>query len=139
MTMRTPPPGDQDSGAPLVARPAFAGFPSPADDFVEKRIDLNEHLIRHKEATFFLRVRGDCMAPLGIRDGDLLVVDRSLTAKHGDVVVAAIEGRLAVKQLWRGDDHCILRTANPRTPDVRIARELDLVLWGVVSWSIHRL
>lgn len=126
-------------GLPLLARAAFAGFPSPAEDFVEKRIDLNECLVRHKEATFFLRVQGDCMARLGISDGDLLVVDRSLSPKHGNVVVAVVEGQLMVKQLLQWDGQCILRAASPKSPDVAISPQTDLVIWGVVCWSIHRL
>lgn len=124
---------------PPLARAAFTGFPSPAEDFVEKRIDLNESLVRHKEATFFLRVQGDCMAQFGIGNGDLLVVDRSLSPKHGDVVVAVLEGQLMIKQLLHRDGQCILRAASPKSPDLTISPQADLVIWGVVCWSIHRL
>lgn len=127
------------TGLPLLARAAFAGFPSPAEDFIEKHIDLNEYLVRHKEATFFLRVQGDCMIELGICNGDLLIVDRSLPAKHRDIVVAVVDGELTVKQLLLGEGQCILRAANPRSADVAISPQRELVLWGVVCWSIHRV
>jgi len=75
---------------PLFASPISAGFPSPADDYVEKKLDLNDHLIRNRQATFFLRVSGDSMIGAGIHNGDLLIVDRSLTAGHRKVVVAIV-------------------------------------------------
>ncbi|MBU6323002.1 MAG: translesion error-prone DNA polymerase V autoproteolytic subunit, partial [Burkholderiales bacterium] len=81
---------------PLIAGRAPAGFPSPAADHYDKRLDLNEHLVLHPEATFFLRVKGDSMIGAGIHDGDLLVVDRSLEPSHGRVVIAALDGELTV-------------------------------------------
>src|SRR4051812_27977846 len=95
-----------DPEAPLWSLPLMlcsvpAGFPSPADDFIEQRLDLTSHLVRNPEATFFVRAKGDSMTDIGIQDGALLVVDRSLEACNGRVVVAVVEGALAVKRLRR--------------------------------------
>lgn len=117
---------------------AFAGFPSPAEDFAEKGIDLNEILISHKEATFFLRVQGDAMAAWGIRDRDLLIVDRSLPVKSGSIVVAVIDGTLTVRQIERRDRDCILRACDGYSKrDQKVTSEQTLIIWGVVCWSIH--
>jgi len=116
-----------------------AGFPSPADDYADERIDLNHHLIRHKEATFFLRVQGDSMLGAGIHDGDLLIVDRALTATDGKVVIAALDGELTVKRLSvRGETVCLV-PENPAYPIIEVTREQDLVIWGVVTNVIHGL
>ena len=88
-------------GIPLYLCPIQAGFPSPADDFMDGRLDLHRHLVRNEAATFFLHVTGDSMLGAGIHDGDLLVVDRSVTADSGRVVIAALDGELTVKRLLR--------------------------------------
>ena len=116
-----------------------AGFPSPADDYVEQRISLDEHLIRHRESTFFMRVAGDSMRGLGIFDGDLLVVDRALPAAHGCVVIAVLDGEFTVKQLLHTPDGQVLRAAHPGYPDILIKPEQDFSIWGVVSWNIHKV
>lgn len=144
----------------LLARAVPAGFPSPADDYIESRISLDEHLVRHREATFFLRVEGDSMRDLGILDGDLLVVDRALAPVDGCVVIAVIDGEFTVKQFsrrsaphaagsgapapgWRGAGDTgggiVLKAANPAYPDIEITSGRELVLWGVVRWAIHRV
>lgn len=131
-------PDEPENEAHLTKRPAFAGFPSPAEDFAERGIDLNEILVPHKEATFFLRVRGDAMAAWGIRDRDLLIVDRSLAVKSGSIVVAVVDGRLTVRQIERRDHHCVLRASDGRAKSAqKITSERELVIWGVVCWSIH--
>ena len=89
---------------PLLESQAMAGFPSPADDHMERRLDLNEHLIRNPVSTFFLRVEGDSMAGAGILSGDLIVVDKAAPARAGAVVVAELEGEFTVKRLDRGGD-----------------------------------
>jgi DNA polymerase V len=125
---------------PLLARPVPAGFPSPADDYAEGRISLDAHLVRHKEATFFLRVEGDSMRELGILDGDLLVVDRSIAAAPGSVVIAVVDGDFTVKQLGRrAGGGWLLRAANPAYPDIEIAEGKELTVWGVVRWAIHKV
>ncbi|MFZ5524215.1 MAG: LexA family protein [Pseudomonadota bacterium] len=116
-----------------------AGFPSPADDYVEQRISLDEHLIRHRESTFFMRVSGESMRGLGIFDGDLLVVDRALPAVHGRVVIAVLDGEFTVKQLLHTAEGQVLRAAHPDYPDTLIKPEQDFSVWGVVSWNVHKL
>jgi len=129
------PPGEW----PVFASTIAAGFPSPADDYIESRIDLNEYLIQHKEATFFLRVRGDSMRELGILNNDLLVVDRSLPVNDGNIVIATIDGEFTVKQLFNSQKGCVLKAANPEYKDIIVNSENDLEVWGVVRWAIHKL
>jgi len=116
-----------------------AGFPSPADDYIEGRLSLDDHLVQHKESTFFMRVAGDSMVGLGIFDGDLLIVDRAMPATHGSVVIAVVDGEFTVKQLIN-TEHCqLLRAAHPDYPDVHIRPEQDLSIWGVVQWNVHKV
>jgi DNA polymerase V len=128
--------------APRLARPLFlfrvpAGFPSPAEDYVEGSLDLNEHLIQHKEATFFVRVRGDSMAGAGICNGDLLVVDRAREAGDGDIVIAVVDGELTVKRLYRQGGHLLLLPENPCYHPIEFKDGQELTVWGVVTSSIH--
>ena len=124
---------------PVFTSAIAAGFPSPADDYIESRIDLNEYLVQHKEATFFLRVRGDSMTGLGILNDDLLVVDRSLPVEDGNIVIAAIDGEFTVKQLVHDRKGYTLKSANPAYRDIIVDPEGDLEVWGVVRWAIHKL
>jgi DNA polymerase V len=114
-----------------------AGFPSPADDYVEKSLDLNELLIKRPAATFFVRVEGDSMLGAGIHPDDILVVDRSLPADAGKIVVCALNGELTVKRLAREDQQWRLVAANPDYPDIMIHEGLEAIIWGVVTASIH--
>ncbi len=123
----------------LLRKAVPAGFPSPADDYVERRLSLDEHLIQHRESTFFMRVAGHSMRDLGIFDGDLLVVDRSVPAAHGCVVVAVIDGEFTVKQLLYTPQGKLLRAAHPDYPDVAVTAEHDFSIWGVVQWNVHRV
>lgn len=122
----------------LLCKPVPAGFPSPADDYVQQRLSLDEHLIQHKESTFFMRVSGDSMRGLGIFDGDLLVVDRSVPATHGCVVVAVVNGEFTVKQLLHTPQDKVLRAAHPDYSDMPIKPEQDFSIWGVVTWNVHK-
>ena len=122
----------------LLRRAVPAGFPSPADDYVEQSISLDEHMIEHRESTFFMRVAGDSMRGRGIFDGDLLVVDRALPAVHGCVVIAVVDGEFTVKQLLHTPDGQVLRAAHPDYPDMHILPEQDFSIWGVVNWNIHK-
>ena len=124
---------------PLFGHKIAAGFPSPADDYVEDRIDLNQHLIRHKEATFFLRVKGDSMLGAGIHNGDLLVVDRALEPVDGKIVIAVLDGELTVKRLERRAGQIRLMPENPAFTPIVVNNEQDLVIWGVVTNVIHGL
>jgi len=122
---------------PLFSYRIAAGFPSPADDYVEERIDLNRHLIRHKEATFFLRVQGDSMINAGIHDGDMLIVDRAIEPVSGKIVIAALDGELTVKRLSTSRGMVRLLPENPDYPVIEIGTEQELVIWGVVIHVIH--
>jgi len=124
---------------PLFGHKIAAGFPSPADDYVEDRIDLNQHLIRHKEATFFLRVQGDSMLGAGIHNGDLLVVDRALEPVDGKIVIAVLDGELTVKRLERRAGQVRLMPENVAFAPIVVNNEQDLVIWGVVTNVIHGL
>jgi DNA polymerase V len=115
-----------------------AGFPSPADDYIEGKLDLNRHLIKHPAATFFVRVTGD-MTGAGIHSGDLLIVDRSLEAVDGNVVVAALDGELTVKRLHRRDKTLRLLPANMNYQPIEIQDQQSFEIWGVVTNVIHAL
>jgi DNA polymerase V len=116
-----------------------AGFPSPAADFVEDRLNLDEHLIEHREATFFVRVTGQSMTGFGIHDGDLLVVDRAVNAEDRSVVIAVVDGEFTVKQLCRIPDGVLLRSSGKGHGDILVGPDQDLTVWGVVRWAIHRV
>lgn len=123
---------------PLFSHPVRAGFPSPADDYVADKLDLNEHLISRKEATFMLRVQGDSMVGVGIQDGDLLIVDKSLTATHGSVVVATVDGEFTVKTLEKNRGYLRLLPANPDFEPIEFKDGQELQVWGVVTSVIHQ-
>ena len=118
---------------PLMSHSVRAGFPSPADDYVEKLIDLNEELIQHREATFFLRVRGHSMVRAGIDDGDELIVDRAITPEHGRIVVAAVDGELTVKRFYQRNGVVKLVAESPQFPDIELKNGQEMVIWGVVT------
>jgi DNA polymerase V len=110
-----------------------------ANGHAHRGINVNEHLIRYHDSTFFMRVAGDSMCGLGIFDGDLLVVDRTLPATHGCVVIAVLDGEFTVKQYLHGASGQILRAAHPAYPDTVVRPDQDFSVWGVVSWSGRRL
>lgn len=122
---------------PLYASKVAAGFPSPADDYLEGTLDLNEHLVRNPAATFFVRVSGDSMIGSGIFPDDILIVDRSLEAKSGDVVIAVLDNELTVKQYHRQDGTVELRPDNPAYEPIHISGDMELHIWGVVKHVIH--
>jgi len=116
-----------------------AGFPSPADDYVEGTLDLNDHFIRHPAATFFVRVAGESMLGAGIHPGDILIVDRALEPADGRVVIAILDGELTVKRLYRQNGQVALEAENPEFPTIEIGNLQDLEIWGVVTNVIHAL
>ena len=116
-----------------------AGFPSPAADHARKRIDLNEHLIRNKEATFIFRVKGDSMTGIGIYEGDELLVDRSIEPKHGNIVLAVLNGEFTVKRLHRRGGVVKLVPENPIYPPIVLKDGEELTIWGVVTRNLHKL
>ena len=124
---------------PLFLSGVSAGFPSPADDYLDRKLDLNEHLIKNPAATFFVRVAGDSMAGAGINDDDILVVDRSLEPASGNIVIAVMNGELTVKRLLNKNGNCRLVAENPHYPALEITEETPLEIWGVVTYAIHRL
>ncbi len=120
---------------PLFSSAVSAGFPSPADDFIDVPLDLNEHLIRHPSATFYARAQGSSMVGMGIFSGDLLVVDRAVEPRHGDIVIAAVDGELTCKILDLRER--MLRSANIKFPPIPLREDLELVVEGVVIHSIR--
>lgn len=115
-----------------------AGFPSPADDYAEHSLDLNELMVKHPAATFFVRVEGDSMVGAGIQSGDILVVDRSLQATNGKVVVAVLNGEFTVKRIAISANGIKLLAENSAYPPLHIAQEADFQVWGVVTYVIHK-
>jgi len=124
---------------PLFSDRVAAGFPSPADDHLENKLDLNEHLVKHPAATFFVRVEGRSMIGAGIHPDDILVVDRSVEAVNGHIVVAAVDGELTVKRLHYHRARLFLEPENPDYDPIEITGETDLVVWGVVTNVIHKV
>ena len=122
---------------PLLNDSVSAGFPSPADDYTEENIDLNEYLISNPFSTFFLRVKGDSMINAGIKDKDLIIVDKSLIAKPGNIVIAMIDGEFTIKRLSIKNDELYLKAENHNYPDFSFKNHLDIQIWGVVIYSIH--
>ena len=124
---------------PFASSVVPAGFPSPAEDLVLDQLDLNEYLIKHPVATFFMRVSGDSMVDAGIFDKDILIVDRSLNAKHGQIVIAAINGELTVKRLSIKGEKAVLVAENKKYKPIIIESLDELKIWGVVTNVIHRV
>ena len=115
-----------------------AGFPSPADDYIESRLDLNEKLIRNQNATFIVKVEGDSMINSGIDEGDLLIVDRSITPKNGHIVIASLDGELTVKRLIQTQEGVFLKAENENYPLIVINDSTDMMIWGVVTSTIRQ-
>ena len=122
---------------PLYLSPIRAGFPSPADDYIEKQLDLNDHLIKHPAATFILKATGNSMINAGIFPGDLLIVDRSLEAVNNKIVVAVLNGEFTVKRLRKRQGRITLLAENPNFPPIEIPDEADFEIWGVVAHVLH--
>lgn len=123
---------------PFVTSQIPAGFPSPADDFVDLKLDLNEHLVKHPAATFFVKVSGDSMLGAGIHDGDILVVDRSLEVHNGAIIIAALHGELMVKRYKIIQGKTFLHPENTAYKPVEVTRDMEFAVWGVVSYVIHK-
>ncbi|MBX7065760.1 MAG: translesion error-prone DNA polymerase V autoproteolytic subunit [Parachlamydiales bacterium] len=123
---------------PFFAVPVQAGFPSPAEDYLEQNLDLNEYLIQHPAATFFVRVDGDSMKGAGIHRGDILIVDRALEAANGKIVIAVVNGEFTVKRIRLAQDKIILEPENPQYMPLEIDKDADFRVWGVVTYVIHK-
>jgi len=128
----------EDYALPIYSHKVVAGFPSPADDYIEDKLDLNQHLIQNKEATFMLRVQGDSMKDIGIMDGDILIVDKSLNPTDGKIVIAAVDGELTVKRLSAKSTGTWLVPENDHYPPILVRPESDITIWGVVTATISQ-
>jgi DNA polymerase V len=124
---------------PLIDAYISAGFPSPADDYLEAKLDLNKLLIRNPSSTFFARVRGSSMKDVGIHDGDILIIDKSLTPSHNSVLVCFIDGEFTVKKIQKKNGDMYLVPENKDFAPIKISNESDFRLWGVVTYCIHKL
>ncbi|CAM3964758.1 LexA family transcriptional regulator [Flavobacterium cucumis] len=121
---------------PYVDVGISAGFPSPADDFIELTIDLNRELIKHKDSTFFAKVKGDSMKNAGIFDGDLLIIDKSLEPQDGKIAICQIDGDFTVKRIKKENDIVWLIAENEDYKPIKVTEENELMIWGIVIHSI---
>ena len=124
---------------PIHSHKVEAGFPSPADNYIEKELDLKDYLIKNPDATFLVKAKGDSMKNIGIFSNDILVVDKSLEVKNNSVIIISIDGELTVKRLIRNNiDKCsYLKSENSNYSDIKLNLESDMKVWGVVVYSIH--
>ncbi|MDZ4711345.1 MAG: translesion error-prone DNA polymerase V autoproteolytic subunit [bacterium] len=118
--------------------PVPAGFPSPAMDYLEQKLDLKDYLINHPDSTFFVRVKGESMTGEGINDGDLLVVDKSIEATMGQIVIAEINGEFTVKKIDKIKGKLFLVAANDKFDPIPLNEDMDFLVWGVVTYAIHK-
>ena len=124
---------------PLVTENISAGFPSPADDYIELGIDLNKYLIKNPISTFFLRVSGNSMNNAGIYNNDLLIIDRSINPNPGHIVVALLDGEFTLKRLIKKQDNYYLKADKENYPAINLYEYIDIQIWGVAIYSIHEL
>ena len=124
---------------PLARESISAGFPSPAEDYIDSNIDLNTYLIRNPISSFFLRVSGNSMNNTGIYNNDLLIVDRSINPKSGDIVVAILDGEFTLKKLIKENKNYYLKAAKEDYPIIDLYEYNEVIIWGVAIHSIHKL
>ena len=124
---------------PVFMIPVSAGFPSPAEDYIEDQLDLNKYLIKHPSATFFVKVKGDSMIDASIHSGDILIVDRSIDPGNKKVVIAVIDGELTLKRIRMIKGKLFLVPENNKYKPVEITEEMDFNVWGVVTNVIHKV
>lgn len=135
VALHKPKQGIRNEVTMLYASSPAAGFPAPGDDMVEKTLDVHDLLVKHPDSTFFVRVEGDSMEGAGIFSGDVLVVDRSLEARTGKIVVAAVNGELVVKRLGMLAGQSVLLSENAAYSPIIISADEDCFIWGVVTGS----
>ena len=123
----------------LVEQGISAGFPSPADDFKEIRISLDNELVRNKDATFYARVSGESMVGAGLDDGDLLVIDKSLSPENGKIAVCFIDGDFTVKRIVKEKGKLYLKAENKKYKSIELSEESELIVWGIVEYVIKKL
>lgn len=124
---------------PLVLARIAAGFPSPADDFIEQKLDLNQYLIKHPAATFFVRVEGESMIDAGIHSGDILIVDKALEVTDNKIIIAHINGEFTVKRIHGQGKKLFLMPESPHFEPLEITEDMDFDVWGVVTYVIHHV
>ena len=124
---------------PLLGNNVPAGFPSPAQDYIEETLDLNEFLIDHPTATYFVKVEGYSMVDAGINPGDILIVDRAAEPIHKKVVIAIVDGELTVKRLYSEKGKWYLVPDNPEFEPIEITEDMNFQIWGVVTYAIHKM
>ena len=131
---------EENEKLPSMAQDGIhAGFPSPATDYMTQAIDLNKELVKHPAATFYGRVVGDSMIDAGVDEGDILVIDRSLTAKDGDMAVCFVDGEFTLKYLRIREGELTLVPANPNYPQISITEGVQFRMWGVVTYIIKKV
>jgi len=123
---------------PLAGTAIAAGFPSPAEEYLDLALDLNKELVKHPAATFYARVKGDSMVDAGIQDGDLLLIDKALEPKEGSIAVCFIDGEFTVKRLAVREEGVYLMPANAEFKPIRITEENEFLVWGMVAYVIHK-
>ena len=124
---------------PLLKETISAGFPSPAEDYIEIGIDLNKYLIKNPISTFVLRVSGNSMNNAGIYNNDLLIIDRSINPNPGHIVVALLDGEFTLKRLIKEEDNYYLKADKENYPSINLYEYIDIQIWGVATYSIHEL
>ena len=129
---------ESDTEIPLASSGVKAGFPSPAGDYIEESIDLNKHVIKNRSATFYARVDGSSMEPI-LRDGDLIVIDRSLTPSTNDIVLCYIDGDFTVKTVQKTPNAIYLVPANKAFDPIEVTPDNDFIIWGVITYSVRKL
>ena len=130
---------NQQKSLHLAQEKISAGFPSPADDFKELRISIDQEVVRNEEATFYARVSGESMQGAGLDDGDLLVIDRSIEPKNGKIAVCYIDGEFTVKRLKVVDDGVFLIPENPKYQPIKVTEENELIIWGIVTYVVKKV
>ena len=123
---------------PLAGTAVSADFPSPAEEYIEITLGLNKELIKHPAATFYARVKGSSMIEAGIADGDLLIIDKALEPKNGDIAVCFIDGEFTLKRLALKEDSIYLMPANAEFKPIKITEENDFLVWGMLAFIIHK-
>lgn len=128
----------KDIELPLVLCKVPAGFPSPAEDYIDQKLDLNEYLIKHPAATFFVRVEGESMVDAGIHNGDILIVDRSLEPGDNKIAVVILNGEFTVKRIKKKKEKIYLLPENSDFKPIEITPEMNFEVWGIVTFVIHK-
>ena len=123
---------------PLYGDAVPAGFPSPADDYLDMDLNLHDYLVQHPSATFCVKAIGDSMVHAGIKSSDVMVIDRALTPKNNDIILAVVDGEFTVKRIKKNDDELYLIPANENYRPVKITEDMDFQVWGVVTFIIHK-